>query len=118
MITPTELKEKSADLVKENGEFYWRESARLAYYAIFHEMCIVAQKYNINLESGEGGRHKRALDNFSTYSEVASDFVYFAERMKQYRIMADYDIYTDFTKDNANAQQNLLILCEDELAKM
>ena len=38
--------------------------------------------------------------------------------MKQYRIMADYDIYTDFTKDNANAQQNLLILCEDELEKM
>ena len=65
MITPTELKEKSADLVKENGEFYWRESARLAYYAIFHEMCIVAQQCNINLESGEGGRHKRALDNFS-----------------------------------------------------
>ena len=31
--------------------------------------------------------------------------------MKQYKIMSDYDIYTDFTKDNANAQQNLLILC-------
>ncbi|KMK50547.1 hypothetical protein RO21_11165 [[Actinobacillus] muris] len=118
MITPDDLIQKSNEFSTQTEEIYWRESTRLAYYAVYHKLQQFATQNSIDLLKGKGGVHKKAISSIQHYSDTGRDLAYYMDRMKKQRVIADYYLTDNFLQEDAENQQATMQTCLGYLSQL
>lgn len=119
MITPLDLVQKSLLFAKMNKEIYWRESVRLAYYAVYHLLVKKALELQISLRNNQGGVHQQAIYAFSQLeNNEAEKLARRLQSMKKLRVKADYQLDDAFSFQNVQRQQQWLFECVDLMNRL
>ena len=111
-VQPEDIRALAEALLEHSHESHHRSAASRAYYAAYHAARALEQHYDL-LIGGGGATHQAFLGRLREYRNPAAPDTarsinalgYLLTQMVGVRNVADYEIGSDFSQDNA--QENL-----------
>lgn len=102
MITPSQI-EQVARHLEENGceEAFLRSAASRYYYAIYHMLMLsLVERDKPLMKAEQGGSHEDLLFSLEKSGDTTlKRAAYAAREAKNLRVVADYNLSTDFSPD-------------------
>ncbi|MDG6896573.1 hypothetical protein A6A19_00825 [Actinobacillus delphinicola] len=113
MIDVSVIRDKALVFSGYDEEIFLRESAKLAYYAVYHEGKSLAILKNISLDKQSGGVHAKLWSGleYGKNSEIDMELVLIAKKMKKLRVKGDYHLKEEFSSNMAKRQVEQMERC-------